>query len=202
MTLRLWRLALLLWVTLAVGGTQSIAHAANIDPAHKFAWGENVGWSNFAPSQGPGVTVTPSTLTGFVWAENIGWVNLSPTTAGVFNDGQGNLSGFAWGENVGWINFAPMGAGVHITPDGFFMGFAWGENIGWINFAPTGGGVRVLLPFGGAAAPAPALGGTALLAALALLALTARRALRRGRSAVERLDGIQRAVLQVNTSRL
>jgi len=182
MTLRLPPLALL-WVTLAVGGAQSVAHAGNIDPAHKFAWGENVGWFNFAPSQGPGVTVTASALTGFVWAENIGWINLSPATGGVVNDGNGNLSGFAWGENVGWINFAPIGAGVHITPDGFFVGFAWGENIGWINFAPTGGGVRVLVPF----VAAPALGGAALIAALALLTLTARRSLRRVRTAVGKL---------------
>ena len=183
MTLRLPQLALLLWATLGVGVTQSVAHAANIDPAKKFAWGENVGWFNFAPSQGPGVTVTESAVTGFAWAENIGWINLSPESGGVFNDGQGNLSGYAWGENVGWINFAPIGGGVRITPAGFFVGFAWGENIGWINFAPTGGGVRTLFRF----TAAPALGGAALIAALALLTLTARRSLRRFRTAVERL---------------
>ena len=177
MMLRLSPLALLLWVTLALGGTQSIAHAANIDPAHKFAWGENVGWFNFAPSQGPGVTVTASAVTGFAWAENIGWINLSPATGGVLNDGQGNLAGYAWGENVGWINFAPMGGGVRISPGGFFVGYAWGENIGWINFAPTGGGVRTFFRF--TAAPAPALGGAALIVALVLLTLTARRSLRR-----------------------
>lgn len=179
MTLRLPRRALLLWVTLAVGGAQSAAHAANIDPAHRFAWGENVGWFNFAPSQGPGVTVTESAVTGFAWAENIGWINLSPATGGVLNDGQGNLSGYAWGENVGWINFAPMGGGVRIAPNGFFSGYAWGENIGWISFAPTGGGVRTSFRVTVGAAPAPALGGAALIVALLLLTLTARRSLRR-----------------------
>lgn len=98
-------------LALALLAAATAALAANIDPADRFAWGENVGWVNFAPAQGPGVTVTASGLKGFAWAENIGWINLAPSGGGVFNDGQGNLSGFAWGENVGWINFAPTGGG-------------------------------------------------------------------------------------------
>jgi hypothetical protein len=117
-----------------------------IDPESndsQYAWGENVGWINFAPSQGPGVNVTNMGLFGYAWGENIGWVNLSPTNGGVINDGAGNLSGYAWGENVGWINFAPTGGGVFINPtDGVFSGHAWGENIGWINLGPTSGGVK------------------------------------------------------------
>ena len=45
--------------------------AENIDPNNlglKYAYGENVGWINFKPSQGPGVTVTSSAVTGYVWA--------------------------------------------------------------------------------------------------------------------------------------
>jgi hypothetical protein len=136
------RPAFLVALTLFVGG--HTAFAGNIDPMNTgqhFAYGENVGWINFKPSQGPGVTVTGYALTGFAWGENIGWINLSPVDGGVANDGQGDLSGFAWGENVGWINFAPTGAGVHITPDGRFIGKAWGENIGWISFNGAGFGV-------------------------------------------------------------
>jgi hypothetical protein len=115
------------------------AFAGNIDPGSKFAWGENIGWINFEPLQGPGVTVTATGLSGYAWGENIGWVNLSPATGGVVNDGAGNLSGYAWGENVGWINFY----GVFIHPvTGEFSGYAWGENIGWINFAPGGIGIK------------------------------------------------------------
>jgi len=118
------------------------ALAGNIDPDNdgsQYAWGENVGWINFEPSQGEGVTVTDSVVTGKAWGENIGWINLSPATGGVLHDGAGNLSGYAWGENVGWINFNPTGAGVKIdTATGAFSGKAWGENIGWINFAPNG----------------------------------------------------------------
>src|SRR3989304_804962 len=123
-----------------------VALAENIDPDNngsQYAWGENVGWINFEPSQGPGVTVSDTAVSGYAWGENIGWINLNPTTGGVVNDGNGNLSGYAWGENVGWINFNPVGAGVKIDPaTGVFSGMAWGENIGWINFAPAGKGIK------------------------------------------------------------
>jgi len=127
-------------LVLDLGG--SAAWAGNIDPASdgsQYAWGENVGWINFQPFSGPGVTVTDSTLTGFAWGENIGWINLSPASGGgVANDGLGHLSGSAWGENTGWINFAPTGSGVFISACGEFNGRAWGENIGWISFRSNG----------------------------------------------------------------
>ncbi len=112
-------------------------YAPNIDPYDddsQYAYGENIGWLNFEPSEGPGVTVTDTEVTGFVWAENIGWVNLAPNYGGVTNDRSGNLGGYAWGENVGWINFNPTGGGVTIDNEGNFDGRAWGENIGWIHF--------------------------------------------------------------------
>ena len=116
----------------------NVSFAENIDPyedGSQYAYGENVGWLNFEPNQGPGVQVSSSEVTGFVWAENIGWINLSPSTyGGVINDGYGNLSGYAWGENIGWINFDPSFGGVTIDSEGNFDGYAWGENIGWINF--------------------------------------------------------------------
>jgi hypothetical protein len=115
------------------------ALAGNIDANNNFAYGENVGWINFAPSEGGGVAVTNTAVTGYAWGENIGWVNHSPSDGGVLNDWLGNLSGYALGENVGWINFNPTGSGVKIDPaTGVFSGKAWGENIGWINFAPDG----------------------------------------------------------------
>lgn len=119
----------------------SLAHGDNIDPYEndsQFAWGENVGWFNFEPSEGPGVQVSGQSIEGFVWAENIGWINLSPANyGGVVNDNLGNLSGFAWGENVGWINFGANYGGVSIDANGGFEGWAWGENIGWIRFDST-----------------------------------------------------------------
>ena len=127
--------------------------AENIDPyedGSQYAYGENVGWLNFEPGQGPGVHVGSAKLLGYVWAENIGWISLScentsscgTVNYGVTNDGYGNLSGYAWGENVGWISFScentsscgTVDYGVMIDSDGNFDGYAWGENIGWINF--------------------------------------------------------------------
>jgi hypothetical protein len=119
----------------------TICYASNIDPlkdVSQYAYGENIGWLNFEPSQGDGVTVTDTTVDGFVWGENIGWINLGPMAyGGVVNDGSGILSGFAWGENVGWINFNPTYGGISIDVNGNFYGWAWGENIGWIQFNST-----------------------------------------------------------------
>jgi len=136
LTLTIILSAALAWCALA-------AYAENIDPDNdnsQFAYGENVGWLNFEPAYGPGVTVTETKLIGYVWAENIGWINLSPITyGGVVNNGLGHLDGFAWGENVGWINFNPQVAGdpahygVNIDGAGNFRGWAWGENVGWIH---------------------------------------------------------------------
>jgi len=120
--------------------------AENIDPnddGSQYSWGQNVGWFDFEPSEGPGVTVSGTNVTGYVWAQNLGWIDLSPVGYdGVTNDGTGQLSGYAWGQNVGWISFscgntASCGAvdyGVTIDSNGDFQGYAWGHNIGWINF--------------------------------------------------------------------
>jgi len=127
--------------------------AENIDPNEddsQYAYGENVGWLNFEPSQGDGTQVSQTQLTGYVWAENIGWIILScentgscgTVNYGVTNDGAGNLSGYAWSENAGWISFScnntssciTVNYGVTIDSDGNFNGYAWAENIGWINF--------------------------------------------------------------------
>jgi hypothetical protein len=123
------------------------ARAGNIDPYNngsKYAYGENVGWFNLKPSQGPGVLAYDGKLTGYIWQENIGWVNLSPVSyGGVTYNSNRKLSGYAWGENVGWINFNPTvpgdsnDYGVRIDYNGKFAGYAWGENIGWIHFSST-----------------------------------------------------------------
>src|SRR5215468_3964787 len=121
---RAHRAAIGVLAALMVGAAADVVQAGNIDPDNQgdqYAWGENVGWINFKPSQGPGVTVTGTSVSGFAWGENVGWINLSPDFGGVNNDGVGRLSGFAWGENVGWINFAPTGGGV-IIQKGRFLG--------------------------------------------------------------------------------
>jgi hypothetical protein len=164
---------LLVAAVLAALLVSRIAVAGNL-PGMQFAWGENVGWINFTPNQGPGVTLTNFALTGFAWGENIGWINLNPVTGGVMNDGFGHLSGFAWGENVGWINFS----GVFIDTTGHLRGFAWGENVGFITFdVPTNDstGFRPL------SVPMLSVGG--ILLAMLLLGLTGACSVKRGRLA-------------------
>jgi hypothetical protein len=51
------------------------------------------------------VQVTTTSITGYAWSQNFGWINMAPSGSGVLNDGNGNLSGYAWGQNVGYINF-------------------------------------------------------------------------------------------------
>jgi hypothetical protein len=129
----------------------AVSAATNIDNAHKFAWGENIGWLNWrdANAGSQGVQVSSTFLQGFVWAENVGWINTGNGGApyantdgsnfGVNIGGGGFLNGFAWGENIGWINFNTqpfVGPDVGARFDsaaGRFRGYAWGENVGWIN---------------------------------------------------------------------
>lgn len=125
---------------------------SNIDPVQKYAWGENVGWTNWrdANNGDDGVEVGATFLAGFIWGENVGWINVGngngpygnndDTDFGVNIDPEtGDLSGFAWGENTGWINFEggaladpPQPANLEVC-EHRFSGYAWGENVGWIN---------------------------------------------------------------------
>ena len=131
----------LILALLVVGVTLAAGNISNTD---KWAWGTNVGWINFNPSNG-GVTVYADRLEGDAWGENIGWIRLKGTAQdstayGVNNDGCGNLSGYAWGTNIGWLNFAPANGGVWVDPvTGDFDGYAWGENVGWIHAKNTTG---------------------------------------------------------------
>jgi hypothetical protein len=135
-----------------LGPGQARAAVGNIDSTHKWAWGTNVGWINFAPSHG-GVTVYADHLEGYAWSENVGWIrlgthtgggehtyaNTSANTYGVNYDGTSQLSGYAWSSNAGWIDFNPAHGGVTLDPaTGSFDGYAWGENVGWISFKGTG----------------------------------------------------------------
>lgn len=91
----------------------------SINQNYKYAWGENIGWINFACTN-CNVVITDNVLTGYAWSNQFGWINLNPTNGGVLNDREGILSGFAWGENIGWIDFT----GVTIDNHGNFLGYA------------------------------------------------------------------------------
>ncbi|MCG3125293.1 MAG: hypothetical protein CHACPFDD_00111 [Phycisphaerae bacterium] len=145
------------WAALAA--VAAVAQS-NIDPNHKSAWCENLGWTNWLDAGTPpgdqGVVVGDTILAGFIWAENVGWINVgdgSPADGEFYGNvtgsdfgvnikpSTGELSGYAWAENIGWINFA---GGAYATPPATpridlladpprLRGFVWSENAGWIN---------------------------------------------------------------------
>ncbi len=91
-----------------------------IDPSHKYAWGENLGWVNFA-CDGCNVHINDTKLTGYFWSREYGWVNLSPaSSSGVTNNCLGQFAGSAWSSNLGWLDFT----GASIDFNGKFSGVA------------------------------------------------------------------------------
>lgn len=124
----------------------------NIDATNKYAWAENAGWVNFAPTNGGVTVVLPGRynryLSGYAWAENVGWLKLGNANGGPYQNTATNnwgvniavgsppaLTGYAWSENCGWVHFSPTNSQATINmSDGRFDGYAWAENVGWIHF--------------------------------------------------------------------
>lgn len=110
-----------------------------IDSTYKYAWSDQIGWINFAPTGTggtyKGLIITDSTVTGYAWSDKFGWINFGPFSnnsgGGVKNTAAGVLSGYAWSNNLGWINFS----GVTINSAGQFTGKTTADDIvGIINF--------------------------------------------------------------------
>ncbi len=104
----------------------ALASTGTIDSTNKYAWGENLGWINFAPRDSSnnyiGLTITDSAITGYAWSSLYGWINFSPTNSGqgVTNTTSGTLGGSAWSEQTGWIDMT----GASINSSGTFTGTA------------------------------------------------------------------------------
>jgi hypothetical protein len=129
-------------------------HAAStINSTKAYAWGANIGWTNWRPSGADGVSIGRYICSGYIYGANVGWINLgsgnpanhiqyannSATDFGVNfsidpnSPGHGLLRGFAYGANIGWINFAAAGNPYIILSNGQLQGFAYSANCGWIN---------------------------------------------------------------------
>ena len=112
----------------------------NIDATNKFAWCENIGWTNWrdagSPTGAQGALIAGSFLSGFVWSENTGYLNL----------GDGTPTGGSAYANVNGLDF-----GVNILVDSRLGGLAWGENIGWVNLDDANHfvGIRCAADFNG-----------------------------------------------------
>jgi hypothetical protein len=125
--------------------------ATTIDPVNKYAWGANIGFTNWRPSVADGVNIGGNFCSGFIYAANVGWIkmgsgtpangiNYSNTSASDFGvncsagaAGEKNLRGFAYGANIGWVNFESTGNPRVILSTGVLRGFIYSANCGWIN---------------------------------------------------------------------
>ena len=124
---------------------------SNIDPNHRSAWCESLGWSDWrGDGVGSGAIVHGTILSGAVWLENAGWIilgdgspvdgvhygNVDAADFGVNIAADGDLYGLAWGENIGWVNFDTASAGVYRARLKYCQqlgGYVWTENAGWID---------------------------------------------------------------------
>src|SRR5207237_596843 len=122
-----------------------------IDSVNRYAWGANIGFTDWRPSTIDGVNIGDNFCAGFIYAANVGWKkigagtpangisysNRSATDFGVNCSagaaGEKNLRGFAYGANIGWINFEATGNPRVILSTGQLRGFIWSANCGWIN---------------------------------------------------------------------
>ncbi len=137
---------------LTLGAAGARGQSSTIDPAAPYAWGANIGWTNWRPSTADGVGIGEYVNSGFIYAANVGWINLgsgapangiqyannSATDFGVnflagATPGVALLRGLAYGANIGWINFEHLGNAQLDLQTGKLSGYAWSANCGWIN---------------------------------------------------------------------
>jgi hypothetical protein len=127
--------------------------ASTINTTNAYAWGANIGWTNWRPSATDGVVIGEFVCSGYVWGANVGWIhmgdgtptnniqysNTSGTDYGINysvdspQPGYGILRGLAYGANIGWINFEATGNPRVRFTDGALEGYAYSANCGWIN---------------------------------------------------------------------
>jgi hypothetical protein len=120
-----------------------------IDPINKYAYGANLGWTDWSGDTANGVVIGDYVCSGYIYSANVGWINLgsgTPTNGiyyqnlsagdfGVNNDGLGNLRGYAYGANIGWINFETNGAPRVDLFTGELSGYVYSANCGWISLS-------------------------------------------------------------------
>jgi hypothetical protein len=133
-------------------GFVASSHAdTTIDPTNHYAWGANIGFTDWRPNPTDGVNIGDNFCAGFIYAANVGWIKMgtgAPTNGTSYSNtsasdfgvncsagapGEKNLRGFAYGANIGWINFENTGNPRVILGTGQLRGFIWSANCGWIN---------------------------------------------------------------------
>jgi hypothetical protein len=59
-------------VVIAFASSKSANAASTIDPVNKYAWGANIGWTNWLPSDADGVAIGQTFCSGYIYAANGG----------------------------------------------------------------------------------------------------------------------------------
>lgn len=126
---------LLLLSLLPFSAARASAINGTIDLNNSYAWGNNLGWINFAPHNGinyVGLNINDSVISGYAWSRQYGWINFAPDNGGVTNNCVGELGGYAWSSQLGWLSLS----GAGINNNGLFIGIAGSNNekSGQINF--------------------------------------------------------------------
>ncbi|QQS59124.1 hypothetical protein IPN35_06095 [Candidatus Peregrinibacteria bacterium] len=139
-------------IVFTILGTSDGDISGNLEVDTRLMAGENFGthrygedpWGNLIDfnSDGGGVNVSDTRVTGMIWSECCGWIDLQAPYSGggitveVVSDQRANLSGNAWNPNFGWISFGPIDdqGGVYIDEEGYFHGTAYSENFGSLSF--------------------------------------------------------------------
>lgn len=145
----------------SIGGADA---ATTIDPINKYAWGANIGWTNWRPSDADGVAIGQTFCSGYIYAANAGWIKMgtgSPANGTQYGNAsaadfgvnvipvdstQESLRGLAYGANVGWVNFEATGNPRVLLATGQLRGFAYSANVGWINLNDANFYVQTSLP--------------------------------------------------------
>ncbi|MEK7650585.1 MAG: hypothetical protein AAB364_01800 [Patescibacteria group bacterium] len=137
--MRLKKVCLIFLLALAlVSPALASETVGTVSASHAYAWGENLGWINLAPTNTSdeyvGVTVTDSGLSGYGWSSKYGWINFQPSNSSqsVANTSEGSLSGAAWVSGLGWLDLG----GISISDNGVFAGTAGtsGNSVGRVTF--------------------------------------------------------------------
>lgn len=164
------RLRLLLLCAL-LASTARLPAASTIDPAHRFAYGANIGWVDCRADGANGAVVGEYVCSGWIYSANCGWIGLgsgAPTNGvrycnasasdyGVNHEPGGRLRGFAYGANIGWVAFESNGAPRVNLATGALDGCAYGANVGWISLSNAFACVRTASVRAGADADADAI---------------------------------------------
>src|ERR1700681_3436905 len=53
---------------------------STINSSNAYAWGANIGWTNWRPSAADGVVIGEFVCSGYIYGANVGWINLGSGT--------------------------------------------------------------------------------------------------------------------------